>query len=812
MTQSTTARQLRSRVGLSTLLLLSIANVSSLVQAQELTPDEAQAIAREAYIYGYPIVDNYKAMYAAAIDTDGEKYQAPFNVLKHREQVVTLPDASIVTPNVDTPYSFIWMELRSEPLVLGVPDIGDERYYSIELIDLYNYTFNYIGSRATGNKAGQYLIAGPNWKGDVPAGISKVIRCETEFAQAIYRTQLRGPDDVENVKNIQSHYTVKTLSEFLSQPKPNPAAAVDFPAPESGAEPVPAFFSTLNFTLQFCPTPSSEEEIAKRFAQIGVKPSAEFDAGSFSPEIQNALQKGIKEGEEAVAAAVKTLKAAEVVGTREYLSDDYLKRAVAAKLGRFAQAKEESLYSLYLTDSAGKPLDASQLSYTIKLGAGELPPVNAFWSITMYDGKSQSLVANPIDRFQITSDMLPKLSKDDEGNVTVHIQHEAPGEEQTANWLPAPKGPFYLVMRLYWPKPAALDGTWVPPLVWAAEAASASPVPKPAGAESAEEVKSAVVDNEPKPELERPTVWGEPTEVQIEIYVIDVDEVNSADQSFAASVYFQAQWKSPSLRHPGPGPRHRGLSDVWNPRLTIVGQQMQWKSYPESVEIEPDGTVIYRQKLWGRFSQPLELQDFPFDRQELSVHIAAAGLREDAVKVVPLLSESTQEEASNIANKFSLPDFDVVSWQAQPQPYYPAERQVGVAGYEMRIKISRQPTYYILKVIIPLCLIVIMSWLPRWIDPEQTGTNIGISTSAFLTLVAYLFAITVLLPRVSYVTRMDRFILLSTLTVFAGLLQTVFNTVLLRHERQKLTERIDRWSRIVYPILLAQVIFVSFII
>ena len=156
----------------------------------------------------------------------------------------------------------------------------------------------------------------------------------------------------------------------------------------------------------------------------------------------------------------------------------------------------------------------------------------------------------------------------------------------------------------------------------------------------AEGAKASVIDEEPKPELERPTVWGEPTEVQVAIYVIDVDEVNSADQSFAASVYFEARWKNPLLEHVGPGPKLRSLTDVWNPRLTIIGQQMMWRSYPDSVEIRPDGTVVYRQKIWGRFSQPLSLQDFPFDQQELSIHIVAAGLLQDDVKMVPLVTDT----------------------------------------------------------------------------------------------------------------------------------------------------------------------------
>ena len=314
------------------------------------------------------------------------------------------------------------------------------------------------------------------------------------------------------------------------------------------------------------------------------------------------------------------------------------------------------------------------------------------------------------------------------------------------------------------------------------------------------------VAEEPKPELERPTVWGEPTEVEMSIYVIDVDEVDSAEQSFAASVYLEAHWKSPYLKHDGPGPIYRRVTEVWTPRLVTVNQQAAWSAFPEYVEIQPDGEVIYRQKVWARFSQPLDLRDFPLDRQQLEVHVAAAGLLEKEVKFVPYAREG---EESGTAKRFSLPDFDVLSWDAAPAPY-PPDDEYGVAGFRMRIEVQRQIMYFVIKVILPLCLIVMISWAPRWIDPEQTGTNIGVSTTAFLTLVAYLFATNVLLPRVSYVTRLDRFILLSTIMVFVCLLQTVMNIVLVGNEKTALAIRIDRWSRLVYPVTLAIVLTISF--
>lgn len=334
--------------------------------------------------------------------------------------------------------------------------------------------------------------------------------------------------------------------------------------------------------------------------------------------------------------------------------------------------------------------------------------------------------------------------------------------------------------------------------------------PQAAGDKEADEVKPSVLADDPRPEMQRPGVWGEPIDVHTGMYVIDVDDVDSADQSFAASVYYEARWKNPSLRHKGPGPRHRSATEVWTPQLTIVGQQTMWRSYPDSVEIHPDGTVIHRQKLWGRFSQPLKLQDFPFDRQQLSLHLVAAGSTTKQLNIAPLVTE--RGSSPGIAPAFSLPDFRVLSWEASPQPYFPSEAHTEAAGYEMKIIVARQATYFVLKVIIPLCLIVSMSWLPRWIDPEQAGTNIGISTSAFLTLVAYLFAITVLLPRVPYVTRMDRFILLSTFLVFGGLIQTVANSVFMRRQKKDIVELVDRWSRAAYPLLLVLVLVFSFAI
>lgn len=313
---------------------------------------------------------------------------------------------------------------------------------------------------------------------------------------------------------------------------------------------------------------------------------------------------------------------------------------------------------------------------------------------------------------------------------------------------------------------------------------------------------------EPRPELARPTIWGEPTQVSVGLYVIDVDEVDSALQSFSASVYLEARWNIPALRHEGPAPLHRPWTEVWTPRLAVVNGQQAWRAFPETVEILPNGEVIYRQKIWGHFSQPLDLRDFPEDRQTLTVHVVAAGLSEAAVKMVAL--ERRDGKHSGIAETFSLPDFDVISWSVAPRPYIVGESGPGTAGFEMAITVQRRLTYYMIKVIIPLCLIVMISWVPRWLDPGEVGANLGMGATAFLTLSAYLFAVNALLPPVSYVTRLDGFILLTMLLVFTGLLHSVWNAFLVGRGEIDRAQRLNRWGRALYPAALGAVLTIAF--
>jgi hypothetical protein len=440
-------------------------------QTAAVSPAEARAIAKEAYVYGYPMVDNYRIQYAYFVDTKNPEFKAPYNQLFNIPRVFTPEDKAIQTPNSDTPYSWIGLDLRSEPIVFTVPPIEKGRYWSLQLIDLYTHNFDYLGTRTTGNGGGSFMIAGPGWKGDKPKGITKVIRSETSIASAQFRTQLFNPADLDNVKRVQNQYIVRPLSAFLGKAAPKPAPPIDFIEPLSAEAQRTSldFYSQLNFLLQFAPAAPSEKALMARFAKLGVGAGKTFDAKTLSPEMKKAIEQGMADAWadfNGVVSQVNTgqLASGDLFGTRAYLKNNYLYRMAGAALGIYGNSKEEAMYPAYYVDANGQKLDGAQ-RYSLRFAPGQLPPVNAFWSMTMYEQPSSLLVANPLNRYLLNSTMLPTFKRDADGGLTLLIQNESPGKDAEANWLPAPKGPFSVIMRLYLPKSEALEGRWKAPAV-----------------------------------------------------------------------------------------------------------------------------------------------------------------------------------------------------------------------------------------------------------------------------------------------------------------------------------------------------------
>jgi len=436
---------------------------------------EAKDIAEQGFIYGLPLVMNYAVMQEFAVDKNSGQFKAPFNEINNMHHVATPEDTAVITPNSDTPYSISWLDLRAEPVVISVPAIEKERYYSVQLIDGNTYNFGYIGSRATGTEAGDYLAVGPDWKGEKPAGIKDVFVSTTPFVFALLRTQLFNPEDMPNVEKFQAGYKVQPLSAFLQQPAPPAVPTIEFvPATTAGIK--DNFFQYLDAALEFVPETARDKEARAQLARIGVGPGKTFDFKELSLEHKAEILVGMKQGDDKVtkwlASGNKVINGWNVgsfFGDEAFYNGDWLMRAGAAKGGLYGNDAVEAMYPYTRVDATGETLDSSKNNYTITFAPGQLPPVNAFWSVTMYDGKSQFLIKNPINRYLINSPMLSGMKKGDDGSLTLYIQKDSPGADKDANWLPAPNDTIYLVMRLYWPKteaPSILpagEGTWQPP-------------------------------------------------------------------------------------------------------------------------------------------------------------------------------------------------------------------------------------------------------------------------------------------------------------------------------------------------------------
>lgn len=439
------------------------------------TIEQTKAIAEEGFIYGLPLVMNYAVMNAFAVNRDSGQFKAPFNQIHCEANVFTHENTAVVTPNSDTPYCLLWVDLRAEPMVVSVPAVPKSRYYSLHLCDGNTFNYGFIGTRTTGPEAGDFLIVGPDWKGETPAGIKKVFRSSTQQSIVIFRTQLFSPADLPGVAKVQAGYKAQPLSAFLKQPPPAAAPAIDFPKIDDAMLKA-NFFDYLNFVLAFGPPGPEENEIRAKLASIGVGPGRTFDFKDLSPEHKAAVLQGMKEGDAKVDHAVANFgkningwNVGSAQGDRSYFDGNWLLRAVGARAGIYGLDAVEATYPMTRVDAAGEPLDSSKHTYTLTFAPGKLPPVNAFWSITMYDGTSQLLVKNAIGRYLINSPMLPGMKKNKDGSLTLYIQKDSPGKAKESNWLPAPNGPMFVVMRLYWPTetPPSIfplgEGTWPPP-------------------------------------------------------------------------------------------------------------------------------------------------------------------------------------------------------------------------------------------------------------------------------------------------------------------------------------------------------------
>lgn len=442
-------------------------------QQKKLTPGEARQIAEEAYIYAYPMLEHYKMMFASAMYPESGAYTAPFNVLANNSRLNGPKDTIIVRPNNDTFYSSVFFDLSGQPQILEVPAITDGRYYSFQIIDMYTHNIDYVGTRKTGFDAGKYMFVGPNWNGEIPEGINKVIHSEGNYLLALGRTQVFGPDDVENAQKLMTGYKVLSLNEYLG----NVSAAVipsnpEFPPynPQKVAD--ANFITYLNALMSQGPIHPDEKEMFGRFAKIGIEPGKLFDPENMNPEIVDSINEGIKSGMEKIKEESMNMGErkngwqliADSFGTREAMKGKYLRRAAAAYFGLWGNDLEEAFYPETTFDADGEELDCSKHDYILHFEADELPPAKAFWSMTMYKLPEQLLLDNEINRYVIGS-ATKGLKYNKDGSLDIYIQKENPGTDKVSNWLPANNGQFSLQSRIYWPEPDELDPLYAPPAI-----------------------------------------------------------------------------------------------------------------------------------------------------------------------------------------------------------------------------------------------------------------------------------------------------------------------------------------------------------
>jgi len=438
---------------------------------------EAAAIAGEAYIYAFPMMENYRTMYVQAIDRTATGYMGGFNELVHKTELLGPEFKDIVRPNNDTMYSFTWIDLRAQPVVITVPEIKN-RYYSVQLVDMFTHNFNYVGTRATGTEAGSYVVAGPDWDGTKPANAKAVFQSESSFVYCIIRTEVRGPDDVAAVVALQKRYHLTPLNVFLGRTGTSAAAGITFPMYNPSRTRSAEFIDLLNFLLTEVVIAPEEQELMDRFSRIGIRAGALSASRSLTAEQRAAIDQGVGQGMVAIDKAAHdpsrlrgvTVREGDgwqgiagMFGSGDLMRTKYLARAVAAMVGLYGNDVEEAYYPMSNSDASGEPLDGSKHAYVMRFKKDALPAVDAFWSMTMYSLPDQLMVHNPIARYSIGD--RSKLVYGEDGSLTVYIQRESPGLEKASNWLPAPDRAFSLQFRMYLPRAESLDPLYLPPAV-----------------------------------------------------------------------------------------------------------------------------------------------------------------------------------------------------------------------------------------------------------------------------------------------------------------------------------------------------------
>ena len=426
------------------------------------------SIAIDAYIYAYPMLEYYKSMYFQNLDPDSRQFIAFINEPAYITELADPQTKNQVRYNNDNLYTLTRYDLRSEPMVWSVPDMGN-RYFVIQFVDMFSHNFDYIGTRSTGNESGDYMLVGPDWHGDIPGGIKKVIKSETNFPYTVQRTSVL-PDEVEKVAKLIKTFKLLPLHQFVGTSAPEPAPVIEFPAYDQKKAESIDFIEYFNFLLEQVNLPASENKLFDKYSNIAIGAGNTYNPASFNQAQKIVINAGVAEAINVIKAKTRELLTTkngwQVFSNREKMQADYLIRAAAARFGLYGNDDQEVYYPATTVDADGLTLNASQTDYILHFTKEMLPPVDGFWSLSVYNMPEYTLVENPINRYTINS-RAGDIQYEEDGSLTLYIQNSSPGKAKQANWLPAPKGNFILQFRAYLLTPEALklESLWMPPMV-----------------------------------------------------------------------------------------------------------------------------------------------------------------------------------------------------------------------------------------------------------------------------------------------------------------------------------------------------------
>ena len=431
---------------------------------QSLSLEEIKQIAKETYIALFPLVYNYGTMYNQAINNNTPEYIGGFGVYKHFG-LSTPENRDIPTPNNNTPYSWAWVDLRSEPWVLTMPPSDGNRYYVCQWDDMWGYVIDAPGSIIDGQDGGDYLLTTTEFKGQIPQGIKRVIYSESQFIATLTRTGVNGQDDIPAMQSIQNGYVLQPLSSYIELEPKTKSEDINWMSYDITDLKNINFFEYANFMLDYTIPNKADQTMLENARKIGVEAGKDWQPNKMDSSFVDAINKGIEEALIEIDQQVAiTSDGKKLFNTREVIGEDYLNRTVGVVVGQFGNYPSQAMYPGFQKDSNGELLDGSTNNYSITFPADELPKSDHFWSFTMYDLPDRFLVENSINRYSIGS-QTESLKKNKDGSLTIYFQTDSPGKNREGNWLPTPKGPFYTVLRIYGPGESVIDGTYKLPQI-----------------------------------------------------------------------------------------------------------------------------------------------------------------------------------------------------------------------------------------------------------------------------------------------------------------------------------------------------------